>query len=67
MVGPPTSPVIVYETMTGGQRALRLNILRQQTTTNPLAKDFGYEKAFKCMDYHALRYDFHNLKIDSKD
>lgn len=41
--------------MTGGQRALRLNILRQQTTTNPLAKDFDYEQALKRIDYHALK------------
>lgn len=47
---------------------LKLNILRQHTqTTNPMAKDFDYAKAFQSVDYDALKKDLHALMTDSQD
>ncbi|KAF7297847.1 Catalase-peroxidase [Mycena chlorophos] len=47
---------------------LRLNILRQHTsTTNPLGADFDYRKEFAKLDYAALKADLAALMTDSQD
>ncbi|KAF2753041.1 bifunctional catalase/peroxidase [Pseudovirgaria hyperparasitica] len=59
----------------GGQRntdwwpnELRLNILRQHTsTTNPLGQDFDYPAAFKGIDYNELKKDLHGVMTNSQD
>lgn len=47
---------------------LNLNILRQHSNlSNPMGKDFDYEKEFKSLDYDALKKDLHALMTDSQD
>ncbi len=47
---------------------LKLNILRQNTAaSNPMAPDFDYAKAFRELDYAALKKDLHALMTDSQD
>ncbi len=47
---------------------LRLHILRQNSSrSNPLASGFNYRKAFKSLDYEALKRDLHALMTDSQD
>ena len=48
--------------------ALRLDVLRQFSPQfNPLGADFDYAKAFKSLDYDALKKDLHALLTDSQD
>ncbi len=47
---------------------LRLNILRQHTTTsNPMEDDFDYAKAFQSLDLEEVKKDLHAVMTDSKD
>ena len=47
---------------------LNLNILHQHTAeSNPLDADFDYVKAFKGLDYAALKQDLTDLMTDSQD
>ncbi len=47
---------------------LRLHILRQNSSrSNPLASGFNYRKAFKSLNYEALKRDLHALMTDSQD
>ena len=47
---------------------LNLSILRQHDRkSNPLGDDFSYRKAFKALDYDALKKDLHALMTDSQD
>ncbi|MGC8823982.1 MAG: catalase/peroxidase HPI [Bacteroidales bacterium] len=47
---------------------LRLNILRQHSpSSSPLDKDFNYRKAFKQLDYFALKKDLARLMTESQD
>ena len=47
---------------------LRLDLLNQHSTkSNPLDKDFDYAKAFKKLDYLALKKDLLKLMTDSQD
>src|SRR5579862_1016182 len=47
--------------------ALRLDILSQRSNlTDPMDKDFDYAKAFKSLDYQALKKDLTALMTDSK-
>jgi catalase-peroxidase len=47
---------------------LKLNILRQHSSlSNPMGEDFNYAKAFKTLDYEALKKDLHALMTDSQD
>ncbi|KAK5327991.1 hypothetical protein LTR70_001312 [Exophiala xenobiotica] len=47
---------------------LKLNILRQHTkVTNPMDPDFDYVKAFKSVDYNALKKDINDLMTDSQE
>ncbi|CAG9988313.1 unnamed protein product [Clonostachys byssicola] len=46
---------------------LRLNALRQfQPSSNPLGEGFDYAKAFKTLDYYALKTALHELMTDSQ-
>lgn len=48
--------------------SLKLNILRQHTSkSNPMGEGFSYAKAFKKLDYEALKKDLHDLMTDSQD
>jgi len=47
---------------------LPLELLSQHSSkSNPLGKDFNYAKAFKQLDYHALKKDLLKLMTDSQD
>jgi len=46
---------------------LKLNILRQNTSTTNPDNDFDYAAAFKTLDYHGLKKDLHALMTDSQD
>ncbi|MEW6003908.1 MAG: catalase/peroxidase HPI [Stygiobacter sp.] len=47
---------------------LMLNILRQNSEkSNPMDKDFNYKKAFKNLDYDALKKDLKELMTQSQD
>ncbi len=47
---------------------LNLNILHQHApTSNPLGGEFDYAKAFKSLDYKALKADLRALMTDSQD
>ena len=47
---------------------LRLDLLNQHSSrSNPLDKDFNYAKAFKKLDYFALKKDLLKLMTDSQD
>ncbi|MDF1612187.1 catalase/peroxidase HPI [Stygiobacter electus] len=47
---------------------LKLNILRQNSEkSNPMDKDFNYKKAFKNLDYDALKKDLKELMTQSQD
>ena len=47
---------------------LRLDLLNQHSSrSNPLDKDFNYAKAFKNLDYFALKKDLVKLMTDSQD
>jgi catalase-peroxidase len=47
---------------------LRLDLLSQHSArSNPLDKDFNYAKAFKKLDYFALKKDLLKLMTDSQD
>ncbi|MCC6631317.1 MAG: catalase/peroxidase HPI [Gammaproteobacteria bacterium] len=47
---------------------LRLDLLAQHSSkSNPLGDDFDYAKAFKGLDYKALKRDLVRLMTDSKD
>lgn len=47
---------------------LKLNILRQNSEkSNPMDKDFNYNKAFKNLDYDALKKDLKELMTQSQD
>jgi catalase-peroxidase len=47
--------------------ALRLDILSQRSNlTDPMDRDFDYAKAFKSLDYQALKKDLTALMTDSK-
>lgn len=66
---------IPHQTAGGGTRnqdwwpnKLKLNILRQHTSkSNPMEQDFDYAKAFKDLDYDALKADLVKLMTDSQD
>jgi catalase-peroxidase len=46
---------------------LNLNMLHQNSSlSNPLAKGFDYAKAFKSLDYKALKKDLRKLMTDSQ-
>ena len=43
---------------------LRLNILRQHNAaSDPFGSDFDYAKAFKSLDYNALKKDLNDLMV----
>ena len=47
---------------------LKLNMLRQHSSSsNPMGEDFNYAKAFKSLDFEALKKDLHTLMTDSQD
>ena len=47
---------------------LRLEVLNQHSSrSNPLDGDFSYAKAFKKLDYLALKKDLRKLMTDSQD
>jgi catalase-peroxidase len=47
---------------------LKLDILHQHSSkSNPMGKDFDYAKAFKSLDYKALKKDLVKLMTDSQD
>src|SRR5262245_13489764 len=47
---------------------LRLDLLHQHSPkSDPMGKDFDYAKAFKRLDYKALKKDLHKLMTDSQD
>ncbi len=47
---------------------LKLNMLRQNSSrSNPMGSAFNYRKAFKRLDYEALKRDLHALMTDSQD
>jgi catalase-peroxidase len=47
---------------------LKLNILRQHSSlSNPMGEDFDYAKAFKSVDYKALKQDLTDLMTISQD
>ncbi|MCS7037428.1 MAG: catalase/peroxidase HPI [Saprospiraceae bacterium] len=47
---------------------LRLNILRQHSSrSNPMSPGFNYRKAFRQLDYEALKRDLHALMTDSQE
>jgi catalase-peroxidase len=47
---------------------LRLELLRQHSSkSDPMGKDFDYAKAFKSLDYKALKKDLVKLMTDSQD
>ena len=47
---------------------LKLNMLRQHSSSsNPMGEDFNYAKAFKSLDFEALKKDLHSLMTDSQD
>ncbi|MCQ0112579.1 catalase/peroxidase HPI [Zhouia amylolytica] len=47
---------------------LKVNILRQHSSlSNPMGDDFDYAKAFKSLDYDALKKDLNDLMTDSQD
>ncbi len=47
---------------------LKLHILRQHSSlSDPMGGDFDYAKAFKELDYDALKKDLHKLMTDSQD
>jgi catalase-peroxidase len=47
---------------------LKLNILRQHSNlVNPMDDDFDYAKAFKSLDFKALKKDLYDLMTDSQD
>jgi len=47
---------------------LRLDLLHQHSSkSDPLGKDFEYRKAFKSLDYAALKKDLADLMTDSQD
>ncbi len=47
---------------------LNLKILHQNAApTDPLGEDFDYAKAFKSLDYDAVKKDLHALMTDSQD
>jgi catalase-peroxidase len=47
---------------------LKLNILRQHSSlSNPMAKSFNYAKAFKSLDFKALKKDIFQLMTTSQD
>ncbi len=47
---------------------LNIGILHQHDQkSNPMGKDFSYRKAFKLLDYQALKQDLHDLMTDSQD
>ncbi|MCL5284869.1 MAG: catalase/peroxidase HPI [Nitrospirae bacterium] len=49
-------------------KQLRLELLHQQSSkSNPMGKEFDYAKAFKSLDYKALKKDLVNLMTDSQD
>jgi catalase-peroxidase len=68
-------PVHAMNTAGGGQRnadwwpdALKLNVLRQHNPrSNPLGSEFEYAKAFKELDYFALKKDLEKVMTDSKE
>lgn len=47
---------------------VNLNLLRQNSEkSNPMGEDFDYSKAFKSIDYDALKKDIEYLMTDSQD
>lgn len=47
---------------------VNLNLLRQNSEkSNPMGEDFDYAKAFKSIDYDALKKDIEELMTDSQD
>src|SRR6185436_561459 len=47
---------------------LRLDLLNQHSSrSHPLDRDFNYAKAFKKLDYYALKKDLLKLMTDSQD
>ena len=47
---------------------LRLDLLAQHSTkSNPLGEEFDYARAFRNLDYKALKKDLARLMTDSKD
>ena len=47
---------------------LRLDLLHQHSTkSNPMGEDFNYAKAFKSLDYAALKRDLSALMTNSQD
>ncbi|HTV84138.1 MAG TPA: catalase/peroxidase HPI [Dyella sp.] len=47
---------------------LNLNILRQHSSaSNPMGEEFDYVKAFKSLDFNALKRDIQALMTDSQD
>lgn len=47
---------------------LKLNILRQNSSlSNPMGEAFNYAKAFKSLDFDALKKDLFDLMTDSQD
>ncbi len=47
---------------------LNLKILHQHSAlSNPMGEAFNYAKAFKSLDYNALKADLHKLMTDSQD
>jgi len=47
---------------------LRLDLLHQHSSkSDPMGKDFDYAKAFKRLDYKALKKDLNKLMTDSQD
>jgi len=47
---------------------LNLDILRQHSSlSNPMGEDFDYAKAFKSLDYPALKKDLADLMVDSQE
>ncbi len=47
---------------------LRLDLLHQHSSkSDPMDRDFDYARAFKDLDYNALKKDLHRLMTDSQD
>ncbi|MEO8514362.1 MAG: catalase/peroxidase HPI [Ignavibacteria bacterium] len=48
--------------------SLNLNILRQNSSlSDPMGEEFDYAKAFKSLDYQAIKKDLKDLMTDSQD